>query len=210
MKQKIENIIFDLGGVIIHLDYNLTSQAFQDLGLVNFDEMYSQAQQTGLFDRFEKGLCSPSYFVNALLDYLPAGTTPNQVVAAWNAMILEFPVENLALLRSLKVKYRIFLLSNTNEIHIQHFHRKLSQTISEDTLAPFFEKVYYSSEVNLRKPELDIFEKVCAENDLNREKTLFIDDTLQHIEGAKKAGIHTFHFQKGARNLVETLSELLQ
>lgn len=208
MNSSIDNIIFDLGGVIINLDYSLTTQAFQDLGLTNFEEMYSQAAQTGLFDRFEKGLCSTSYFVNALLDYMPAGTTPNQVVAAWNAMILEFPMENIDLLRTLKEKYRIFLLSNTNEIHIQYFNRKLSQLVSEKDLTPFFEKVYFSSEVNFRKPELEIFEKVINDQQLERTKTIFIDDTLQHIEGAQKAGINTFHFQKGARNLKDILKDL--
>ena len=207
MNQDIENIIFDLGGVIINIDYNLTAQAFKDLGLTNFDEMYSQAAQTGLFDRFEKGLCSTSYFVNALLDYMPAGTTPNQIVAAWNAMILEFPIENLTLLKSLKEKYRIFLLSNTNEIHIQYFHRKLSQAVSVDTLVPFFEKVYYSSDVNMRKPDLEIFDKVCNDNGLDRTKTVFIDDTLQHINAAKNAGIHTIHFQKGAPNLTQVFHD---
>lgn len=208
MNSSIDNIIFDLGGVIINLDYSLTTQAFKDLGLTNFDEMYSQAAQTGLFDRFEKGLVSPSYFVNALLDYMPAGTTPNQIVAAWNAMILEFPMENIDLLRTLKKKYRIFLLSNTNEIHIQYFNRKLSQMVSENDLIPFFEKVYFSSEVNMRKPELEIFERVIKEQNLARTNTIFIDDTLQHIEGAQKAGIKTFHFQKGARNLKTILEDL--
>lgn len=208
MNSSIDNIIFDLGGVIINLDYSLTAQAFKDLGLTNFDEMYSQAAQTGLFDRFEKGLVSPSYFVNALLDYMPAGTTPNQIVAAWNAMILEFPMENIDLLRTLKKKYRIFLLSNTNEIHIQYFNRKLSQMVFENDLIPFFEKVYFSSEVNMRKPELEIFERVIKEQDLARTNTIFIDDTLQHIEGAQKAGIKTFHFQKGARNLKTILEDL--
>ena len=210
MNQNIENIIFDLGGVIINLDYSLTVQAFKDLGLTNFEEMYSQAAQTGLFDRFEKGLCSPSYFVNALLDYMPSGTTPNQVVAAWNAMVLEFPADNLNLLRVLKDKYRIFLLSNTNEIHIQYFHRKLGQTVPEKNLIPFFEKVYYSSEVNMRKPDLEIFEKVCNDNALDRSKTVFIDDTLQHIQGAEKAGLQTIHFQKGARNLTHVFEDLLK
>ena len=210
MNQDIENIIFDLGGVIINIDYNLTAQAFKDLGLTDFDEMYSQAEQTGLFDRFEKGLCSTSYFVNALLDYLPAGTTPNQVVSAWNAMILDFPLENLNFLNSLQGKYRIFLLSNTNEIHIQYFHRKLSQTVSEDTLVPFFERVYYSSDINMRKPDLEIFEKVCKDNGLDKSKTVFVDDTLQHIHAAKNAGIHTIHFQNGARNLSRDFPNFLK
>lgn len=210
MSENIENIIFDLGGVIIDIDYKLTTKAFTNLGLTNFDEMYSQAAQTGLFDRLEKGLCSPSYFVNALLDYLPAGITPNQVVAAWNAMIIGFPMENLNLLKSLKDKYRVFLLSNTNEIHIQYFHRKLSQIVPENNLESFFEKVYYSSEVNMRKPDVEIFDLVCDENELDRSRTVFIDDTLQHIDGAKTAGINTIHFQEGAPNLLQIVEKFLK
>ena len=209
MNENIENIIFDLGGVIINIDYNLTAQAFKDLGLSNFDEMYSQAAQSGLFDKFERGLCSPSYFINGLLDYMPAGTTPNQVVAAWNAMILDLPMENLELLKTLNAKYRIFLLSNTNEIHVQYFHRLLSQNNAAESLDPYFAKVYFSSELNLRKPDVETFEKVCADNNLDKSKTLFIDDTLQHIDGARKAGLNAFHFVKGAPNLPQLFEGFL-
>ncbi len=209
MNENIENIIFDLGGVILNIDYNLTAQAFKDLGLTNFDEMYSQAAQTGLFDKFERGLCSSAYFINGLLDFMPIGTTPNQVVAAWNAMILELPTENLELLQALNAKYRIFLLSNTNEIHIQHFHRLLSQNKLAASLDPYFEKVYFSSEIKLRKPDVETFEKVCNDNNLNKSRTLFIDDTLQHIEGARKAGLNALHFQNGAYKLPQIFEKFV-
>jgi HAD superfamily hydrolase (TIGR01509 family) len=195
----IKHLIFDLGGVILNLDYQKTTQAFEALGLVDFPLMYSQASQNGLFDDYEKGLRSTPNFINALLDYLPTGTTANQVVAAWNAMILDFPPENLALLQRLKADYRLFLLSNTNDIHIQAVNRALQKVSAEKSLHPYFEKVYFSCEVHLRKPDAAIFELVCHENGLEMSETLFIDDSEQHIIGARALGLHTHFLTKATR-----------
>ena len=191
-----DTIIFDLGGVVINLDYQKTTRAFEALGLENFGEMYSQAAQTGLFDDFEKGKSSVPYFLNKLIDFLPTGTTANQVVEAWNAMILDFPKENLQLLEELKLSHRTFLLSNTNEIHIQKVHQHLQLVSPHKTLHPYFERVYFSSDVKMRKPDKEIFEFVLKENNLNPATTLFIDDTEQHIKGAKNLGIQTYHLGK--------------
>lgn len=199
MKPGIENIIFDLGGVILNIDYDATARAFQQLGLTDFSEIYSQAQQTGLFDLYEKGDCSTPYFINALLNYLPAGTTANKAVAAWNAMILNFPQENLELLLALKSQYRTFLLSNTNEIHIQTFNRVLQEVSDAKTLDIYFEKVYFSCDMHMRKPDAEIFEKVCTDNGLDVGKTLFIDDTERHISGAKSIGLQTHFLPKGEK-----------
>jgi len=192
-----DTIIFDLGGVVINLDYEKTTKAFEALGLTNFNDLYSQAAQSGLFDAFEKGECSVQYFINKVLDYLPTGTQANQVVEAWNAMILDFPVENLELLKRLQTEKRTFLLSNTNEIHIQKVHHQLQQVSEEKTLHPYFEKVYFSSDIGMRKPNSEIFEFVVQEQGLNPARTLFIDDTEQHILGSQKVGIQTYHLGKG-------------
>ena len=198
MKLKdFDAIIFDLGGVIINLDYYKTTTAFEQLGLVNFNEMYSQAAQSGLFDDFEKGKHSVPYFVNKLLDYLPSSTSANQVVDAWNAMILDFPLTHLQLLEKLKNSHRIFLLSNTNEIHIQKVHQHLQLVSKHKTLHPYFEQTYFSSDIGMRKPDAEIFEFVLQENNLDPRKTLFIDDTEQHILGAQNVGIQTYHLKKG-------------
>ena len=198
-KEGIENIIFDLGGVVLNLDYTRTAEAFMQLGLEDFPAMYSQASQTGLFDTYEKGLCSTPYFINSLLNYLPAGTTPNKVVAAWNAMILDFPKENLDLLMELKHSYRTFLLSNTNDIHIQAVNRALERASGNKSLHPYFEKVYFSCEIHLRKPDTEIFKHVCEENRLDPGHTLFIDDTEQHVLGARAAGLEAYYLQKGEK-----------
>lgn len=194
---QFDAIIFDLGGVVLPIDYNKTADAFKALGLTNFDEIYSQANQTGLFNRFEVGEISAQHFVNHLLDYLPKNTSPNKVVEAWNAMLLDFPLENLNFLSELKKQKRIFLFSNTNEIHIQAFNRKLKQLTGEPNLNSYFEKCYYSNEIGKRKPHPESFEYLCKENKLNPEKTLFVDDSIQHIEGAKKVHLYTHHFQAG-------------
>jgi HAD superfamily hydrolase (TIGR01509 family) len=190
---SFDAIIFDLGGVILNIDYKLTTKAFQDLGLEDFDAIYSQTAQSGLFDKLETGAISAQYFVNELLPFLPKRTTANQVVNAWNAMIINFPKENLDLIQRLKAEKQTFLLSNTNEIHIQHFNRKLKNVSEESSLHDFFHEVYFSNEVKMRKPNVDIFQFVCQKNNLIPEKTLFIDDSIQHIEGAKKIGLNVYH-----------------
>ena len=131
MNTNVDTIIFDLGGVILNLDYSLTTKAFQDLGLLNFEEMYAQANQTSIFDDLEIGKISAQHFINLVLPYLPVGTSANKVVHAWNAMILDFPKEHLELLMELKKTKKLFLLSNTNEIHIQAVYRSLAKTTNK-------------------------------------------------------------------------------
>lgn len=191
-----EAIIFDLGGVLLNLDYDLTEKAFISLGMTNFGESYSQLQQTHLFDRYEIGEISSFHFVNRLLDLLPPGTTANQVVHAWNAMILDFPVERLQFLEELSKKHRLFLLSNTNDLHIDAVRRALEKTVGHKNLEQYFEKTYFSSAIGMRKPNTEIFEFVCSENKLDPAKTVFIDDSPQHVEGAKSTGIEAFLLEK--------------
>jgi glucose-1-phosphatase len=192
-----EAIIFDLGGVILNLDYQLTEDAFVRLGLTDFKETYSQLQQTDLFDRFEKGEISSFHFINCLLDQLPFGRNANEVVHAWNAMILDFPADRLDWLMELRSNYRIFLLSNTNDLHIDAVRRALSKTVGHSRLEDYFDAVYFSCEMGLRKPDAEIFQEVCKMEGLDPVKTLFIDDSPQHIEGAIQAGLNAVHLPKG-------------
>lgn len=200
--EEIEAIIFDFGGVIIQLNYQATIDAFKKLGIENFDEMYSQAQQSNLFDDIETGKISSQRFINGLLDYLPPNISPNKVVEAWNAMILNVPKQNIDLLDELSKKYRIFLLSNTNELHITQAYRNWNK-VAEKPINTYFEKIYLSHEIGMRKPNGEIFELVCKENNLNLKTTLFIDDSEQHIIGAQTIGLKTIHHK--SNELLQTL-----
>ena len=193
--EDVENIIFDLGGVILNVDYTKTAQAFIELGCQNFNDIYSQQKQSGLFDLLETGKISPQAFINELLRLLPSGIKPKQVIDAWNAMLLDLPDVRIRRLKEHKNNYRTFLLSNTNAIHEEAFTKIIQKENHLKSLDELFERVYFSHQIGLRKPNKDVFEFVLNQNKLNPEKTLFIDDSPQHLEGAKACGINTIYYK---------------
>lgn len=207
---EIKNIIFDLGGVIINLDIPKTISEFNKLTNKPFESIYTQLHQSPIFDLFDKGQISEADFFFELNNSLDQPLTHKQLLNAWNAMLLDFPIHRLELLNQLKQRYRIFLLSNTNETHIAQFENDLYQHHGYKNLEPFFEKVYYSCRMNMRKPDREIFDFVLQENTLNASETIFIDDSPQHIEGALKTGIkaHLLSKEKDIKSLIEQLNLL--
>jgi glucose-1-phosphatase len=190
----IDTVIFDLGGVLFDIDYKLTQDAFIKLGsTADFREVYSQQQQAGIFDEFEKGNITPAQFREGLRKWLPAGTTDPEIDNAWCALLIGFPHHKVELLNKLKGKYKLYLLSNTNEIHLPEVMKMIDNMHAPGQMGKLFLKEYYSCRMKLRKPEKDIYETVTKENNLTPETTLFVDDLIQNIEGAKVTGLQTLH-----------------
>ena len=202
---EYKNIIFDFGGVILNLDYHRTTKAFINLGISDFEERYSQLNQTDLFDKFERGEISPASFRIGLNSVLDENIPDEELDSAWNAMLLDLPAERLKILERLHSEKRICLLSNTNEIHVERFESDMEKAHVLKNLSSFFDEVYYSCRVGMRKPEARIFEFVLKEHGYNPSETLFIDDSPQHIEGAHKVGLNTYHLRA---DLGETISDL--
>lgn len=196
MIQGIRHVIFDLGGVLLNIDYQLTEKAFIRAGMSDFSKLYSQLKQTPLFDEFETGKISETDFIQQLQQLSPVALSPEQTRNAWNAMLLDLPLRRLQLLQQLRLYYDLVLLSNTNIIHETAFTQSLQQAHGI-TLGGFFDKLYYSHRIGLRKPDPEVFRLVLTENNFNPAHTLFIDDSPQHIEGAKTLGIQTIFLDKG-------------
>ena len=197
MNVYYKNIIFDFGGVIIRIDYHRIAATFKNFGVLNFDQLYSQLHQTSLFDDFEKGLISPQHFRDQLREISGIGLKDDQIDEGWNAILIDLPKENIDVLKRLKPSHRLFLLSNTNAIHEKAFTEIMFRDFGKNVLEENFEKIYFSHHIHMRKPDLEIFGKVMNENNLLPEETLFVDDSMQHIEGAKKAGLQTLFVEKG-------------
>ena len=194
--QTIDAIIFDLGGVILNIDYQLPVKAFKKLGIENFNELFSQASQTNLFNDYETGKISSEEFLLEMKKYVKEGTNEDAIISAWNSILLDLPEERLFALEKAAENHRIFLLSNTNALHIDSFNQYLLSSLQLPSLEPFFETLYLSYEVGLRKPDSRIFEFVLQDAGLNPERTLFIDDSIQHIQAASELGIITKHLVK--------------
>ena len=204
---EIKNIIFDLGGVILNLNYQATTNAFKQLGVKKFDSLYNQEEQTSLFSNYEKGLISSKAFLKQIQK--KTNLSEIQIINSWNAMLLDLPVERLEFIFNLKKNYNTFLLSNTNEIHIEHFENKLLEENQLSLFKKCFNKIYYSCRIFERKPNLSCFDKVIVDNNLTTMETLFIDDSIQHINGANKLGIKTYLMKQNS-SIIDLFPDIIQ
>jgi len=200
---EIKNVIFDLGGVLLNIDYNKTTAAFKQLGFTDFENMYSMLKGNNVFDNLETGHITEAEFYSYMLEAAEHKVTEAQITAAWNAMLLDFRISSLDFLQKLTDKHRLFLLSNTNNIHKRAFDAILHAQTGLSSLDGFFEKAYYSQKVGIRKPNAGIFEFVLKDAGIQAEETLFIDDLHPNISTAEKLGFKTHLLKPG--ELVEEL-----
>lgn len=200
----IRNIILDLGGVILELDVNRSIESLSKLGLPGEENLDNIFSKYPFFLQFETGKISPDEFIDALTAQLGDHAPREKIVEAWNAMILGFKPENINLLTRLRKKYRLFLLSNTNALHEVYYNDILHMKYGISNLTDIFEKVYYSHDVNMRKPDHEIFRHVLNDSRLNEKETLYVDDTEVHVKAAIDLGIHAHHLRYPQR-LTEVL-----
>ncbi len=189
----LKNLIFDFGGVLCNINPELTKQAFISLGLKKFDTGDSITRSKGLFEQLEVGAIEPQDFRNQLKGFFEHPVSDEQIDTAWNALLLDLPEPRVKLLESLRKNYRIFLLSNSNEIHYICYADRLHRQYGYENFDALFEKAWFSFRIGLKKPSVEIFSHVLKDAGLDPAETLFIDDTLVHVEGARHAGLHAYH-----------------
>ena len=196
--KRINALLFDLGGVIVDLDYNKTIEAFEAIGLEDAEHLYNQFNQSKIFDEFEIGSISREEFMGLLQEKIPQKVSQSKIKEAWNAMILGFEKSKLEQIKRYSEKIPCYLLSNTNEIHLEYI-QTLLQEVPFKNLELLFTKCYYSHIIGKRKPHRETFEWVLNDMGSSPEEVLFIEDSPQHIRGAEKAKIKTLHFTYGRR-----------
>jgi epoxide hydrolase-like predicted phosphatase len=192
---RIKNIIFDLGAVIIPIDFEKTFDAFALLSKLPKESVKKKYADSSFFVDFEKGLIGNFSFLQQLRALLGVDktVTDQQLIDAWNTLLLPIPKERIARIQALASKYRLFLLSNTNPIHIHEVQRILYTSAQVDCLERLFEHTWYSYDLGLIKPHTSIYEKVLKRKSLLPHETLFLDDNKDNIEGAARVGIQTVH-----------------
>lgn len=196
----INTIIFDFGDVFINLNKEGTLNEFKKLGL---DEINEELQEKN--DLFEKGKISELEFIESFQKFIPNASI-HEIRKAWNTVIGDFPLYRLEFLQMLAGKYRLFLLTNTDAIHIDHFEHKYGQSFTRD-FYQCFEKVYFSYELGMRKPNEDIFNYLLKHNDLSAKRTLFIDDKKENTDAAERLGIKVWNLQVGKEDVVDLFEQ---
>jgi len=191
--QAVKNIIFDLGGIFLALNYQRTKDLFIEFGVTEFDEFFTQHHANDLFEDLEKGLISPEQFYDSFRTETKTNLTNEEIKTAWNAMLVSFPKERIEWLRSIKERYKIFLFSNTNQIHYDQIMELYKRDLGVDDFNELFIKPYYSHEMRLRKPYPESFLHIINEQNLDIAETLFIDDTIKNVEAANALGLQTIY-----------------
>lgn len=206
--EAINTILLDLGGVLIDVDYHASARAFKELGYADFDTLYSKAKQDHVFDDFETGRLSPADFRMRIAELLGAPITAEQVDVCWNAMLGSLPQERIRLVQRLKERYQVLLLSNTNAIHVPAFEAIISRTNGIADFRSLFHGAYYSCEIGSRKPDAAAFMHVLRLHDADPARTLFIDDSIQHVIGARNAGLRAEHLELANEDVIMLANRL--
>lgn len=196
----ITTIIFDFGDIFINLEKEAQVEAFKKLGLPSPNEDLITQN-----DLFEKGKISAQDFLESFQKYLPNASL-KEIKEAWNTIIGDFPLYRLEFLQLLSYKYKLFLLTNTDEIHIHRFEHKVGISFFSD-FYQCFEKVYYSYEMGMRKPDSAIYSFIINKHDLNPRKTLFVDDKKENTDAAEKLGMQVWNLQVGEEDVVDLFNQ---
>lgn len=195
--RAVKNLIFDLGGVILDLSVDTSLSSFANLSGIEKSTVKRLFASSPEFELYEKGEISNEDFRTFVKKLYSIDAPDETLDACWNAMLLGFPKKKLELLETLKAKYNVYLLSNTNDIHLQHINNILLPQVNHHTsLDDFFHRAYYSHRMKKRKPDAEIFEQVLNESNFLPGETLFLDDNQSNVEGAGKLGIKTLHVVK--------------
>lgn len=192
----INAIIFDFGDIFIDLDKEGTKNEFKKLGLDSFNDELMEMNNL-----FERGKISELQFIESFQKYIPKASI-DEIRKAWNTIIGNFPLYRLEFLQMLTGKYRLFLLTNTDAIHIDHFEHKYGLSFTRD-FYQCFEKVHYSYEMGMRKPEKEIYNHLLQYHDLSAKRTLFIDDKKENTDAAESLGIKVWNLQVGQEDVVD-------
>lgn len=192
----INAIIFDFGDIFINLDKPATISGLQKLGMKEWNDEFDQLNLS-----FEVGAISPEDFIGGFQKQLP-NASKEDILRAWNAVLADFPFYRLEFLQKLSKKYRLFLLSNTDSIHINTFEEKSGISFYKDFYA-CFEKVYFSFDIGMRKPDPKIYQFVLDQNNLIAANTLFVDDKTENTDSAAALGIKVWNLQVGKEDVVD-------
>lgn len=198
----IKNIIFDFGAVFINLDKEGLRNSLQNLGIKDWNSDLNLLNET-----YEKGECSEDFFLTEIQKFVPEKSVI-EIKESWCKILADFPSYRLEFLENLaQGNYRLFLLSNTDAIHIAHFRKTVGKAFY-NRFYTSFEKVYFSFEMGLRKPQLEIYTQVLTENNLIATETLFVDDKKENTAAAEQLGIQVWHLQVGKEDVNELFDKI--
>lgn len=202
---SVKNIIFDFGAVVINIDIPNAYRSFAKLSGLEPSMVQNLFESQGAYADFESGKMSNADFRSLLRKELSITSSDEELDKAWNSMLLNVPKERIDKLRELRGKYNIFLLSNTNAIHVKEIKSIFQREYDIEDFTTLFDKSFLSFEINLLKPDTAIYEYVLNDLGLKKEETIFLDDNADNVKSALSIGLPTIQVIPGKHTMMEIL-----
>ena len=194
---SIKNLIFDLGNVLYDIDFTKMYNAFEKLGIPNFENHFTLNISDQIFFDLEKGLINEQEFCDGFNALYNLSLTKDQIIGAWNALLIGYRKASIQWVKEHNAIYTTFLYSNTNQIHCDHFIAEFEKEVADYPFETLFQKPYYSHEMGMRKPDPASFQHILDKEGLKAEETLFIDDNEPNILAAASIGMKVLHLKPG-------------
>ena len=193
---EIKNIIFDLGGVLLNINPLLSLMEFERISGIDQNELTKRLLSEHIFEKFDTGSLNPAQFRSELCRIMNTEVSDSEIDKAWNFLLLDFPLPRVELLKQLRKNYRIFLLSNTNSIHFDHYTHDFYEKYGI-RMVDLFDRIFVSHEIGIHKPDAGVYMHVLENAQINASETIFIDDSIANIEAAALLGIAGIHITNG-------------
>lgn len=193
---KIRNIIFDLGGVLLNINPLLSLLEFEKISGIDRNTLKKHLSGEFIFEKFDTGTLSSAQFRSELCRIMNKQVSDDEIDRAWNLLLLDFPPARASLLTQLKKNYKVYLLSNTNIIHYQHYTREFSENFGFE-MTDLFDELFLSFEIGIHKPDAGIYTHVIQKAGIIPSETVFVDDLILNIEAAGQQGIAGIHIMDG-------------
>jgi len=191
MQPAIHHLIFDLGGLFIDVYMDRFANSLQQMLGKEVMPTLEKLQHEKFFDAYETGHIHTAQFLDTLSAAFGKEYSQEQYVACWNAILGRVQLDQLQLIQPLRKQCDVVLLSNTNSLHVEALETEFEKSHPGERLSNFFDRIYYSQQIGLRKPEAAAFRFVVQQGAFHPAHTLFIDDSLGHLQGAQTLGLQT-------------------
>jgi putative hydrolase of the HAD superfamily len=187
--QGIDVIIFDFGNVLIDLDYPRVIRKFSEVAKKNLEEIEELVVTAPVLQKFEMGMIGPDEFRASINKILGTQMGERQFENIWNSMLKSITKERMDKVLKIGERFDTYILSNTNMIHEIAYEEMIMQATGRPSLRDFVKEVYYSHEIGMRKPNLNCYQFVIDDIGIYPSRMLFLDDRLDNVEAAQKAGM---------------------
>lgn len=188
--KNIKNILFDFGGVIVSLNKQNAINRFKEIGISNIEDYLNEYRQEGIFLALEEGKITLEDFNDEIRKMAGKYISDEDIASAWMAFLVEIPEYKFQLLKDLRKKYNVYLISNTNPV-IMGWAESEKFSPTGEPITAFFDKCYYSYKIGCAKPEKAIYEHVIEDSGIIPSETLFLDDGRANIDMGNFFGLRS-------------------